>query len=135
MPAARPGSPSATRATTCAGSGARARRTAPTSYSRRPAASGSTWLRCSTTCGRPGDRLGIRRGQLPLDRVEHRLAVGVAALVVAHLPELRRREAVEAALHLSGGQVVRSEEHTSELQSPDHLVCRLLLEKKKTASN
>src|SRR5258708_14084341 len=28
----------------------------------------------------------------------------------------------------------RSEEHTSELQSPDHLVCRLLLEKKKTHS-
>ena len=26
----------------------------------------------------------------------------------------------------------RSEEHTSELQSPGHLVCRLLLEKKKT---
>src|SRR5258708_16335354 len=33
-----------------------------------------------------------------------------------------------------GGQPTcdgRSEEHTSELQSPDHLVCRLLLEKKK----
>src|SRR5258708_19780499 len=29
----------------------------------------------------------------------------------------------------------RSEEHTSELQSPDHLVCRLLLEKKKKKSN
>src|SRR5438552_10679796 len=29
----------------------------------------------------------------------------------------------------------RSEEHTSELQSPDHLVCRLLLEKKKTTKN
>src|SRR5207244_11186721 len=29
----------------------------------------------------------------------------------------------------------RSEEHTSELQSPDHLVCRLLLEKKKTEHN
>src|SRR5258708_23580794 len=29
-------------------------------------------------------------------------------------------------------QIIRSEEHTSELQSPDHLVCRLLLEKKKT---
>src|SRR5207244_7639381 len=29
------------------------------------------------------------------------------------------------------GISVRSEEHTSELQSPDHLVCRLLLEKKK----
>ena len=28
-------------------------------------------------------------------------------------------------------QLKRSEEHTSELQSPDHLVCRLLLEKKK----
>src|SRR5947208_116164 len=28
------------------------------------------------------------------------------------------------------GQKIRSEEHTSELQSPDHLVCRLLLEKK-----
>src|SRR5258708_7763737 len=30
---------------------------------------------------------------------------------------------------------VRSEEHTSELQSPDHLVCRLLLEKKKKNHN
>src|SRR5438552_13658529 len=29
----------------------------------------------------------------------------------------------------------RSEEHTSELQSPDHLVCRLLLEKKKKKKN
>src|SRR5207244_7287470 len=28
-------------------------------------------------------------------------------------------------------EIVRSEEHTSELQSPDHLVCRLLLEKQK----
>src|SRR5258708_17178823 len=30
-----------------------------------------------------------------------------------------------------GASAIRSEEHTSELQSPDHLVCRLLLEKKK----
>src|SRR5258708_23108158 len=30
------------------------------------------------------------------------------------------------------GYLIRSEEHTSELQSPDHLVCRLLLEKKNT---
>src|SRR5258708_28552851 len=29
----------------------------------------------------------------------------------------------------------RSEEHTTELQSPDHLVCRLLLEKKKKKYN
>src|SRR5258708_39703914 len=35
----------------------------------------------------------------------------------------------EDGTDLSGGQW-RSEEHTSELQSPDHLVCRLLLEKK-----
>src|SRR5690348_18128127 len=32
-----------------------------------------------------------------------------------------------------GPSGVRSEEHTSELQSPVHLVCRLLLEKKKTS--
>src|SRR5207244_8088475 len=32
---------------------------------------------------------------------------------------------------LRAAQAQRSEEHTSELQSPDHLVCRLLLEKKK----
>src|SRR5258708_28697842 len=34
-------------------------------------------------------------------------------------------------LSCSGCVSWRSEEHTSELQSPDHLVCRLLLEKKK----
>src|SRR5690348_17585399 len=33
---------------------------------------------------------------------------------------------------LDGLGIGRSEEHTSELQSPVHLVCRLLLEKKKT---
>src|SRR5947208_11080690 len=36
------------------------------------------------------------------------------------------KETAGPLYHLS-----RSEEHTSELQSPDHLVCRLLLEKKK----
>src|SRR5258708_29278960 len=36
--------------------------------------------------------------------------------------------------HRQGGNLLeRSEEHTSELQSPDHLVCRLLLEKKNLA--
>src|SRR5437867_8519682 len=38
-----------------------------------------------------------------------------------------------AVLVLAG--VFRSEEHTSELQSPYDLVCRLLLEKKKTIIN
>src|SRR5437867_5321171 len=42
------------------------------------------------------------------------------------LQERRRRHPVAAPAHL-----VRSEEHTSELQSPYDLVCRLLLEKKK----
>src|SRR5690348_18089692 len=32
-------------------------------------------------------------------------------------------------------RILRSEEHTSELQSPVHLVCRLLLEKKKKKKN
>src|SRR5258708_18602895 len=36
-----------------------------------------------------------------------------------------------AAGRLGDQYRTRSEEHTSELQSPDHLVCRLLLEKKK----
>src|SRR5438552_15125275 len=34
-------------------------------------------------------------------------------------------------VEIQGRIAQRSEEHTSELQSPDHLVCRLLLEKKK----
>src|SRR5258708_28671146 len=36
-----------------------------------------------------------------------------------------------SAQSIACGKDERSEEHTSELQSPDHLVCRLLLEKKK----
>src|SRR5258708_17923057 len=34
----------------------------------------------------------------------------------------------------SGRRLIRSEEHTSELQSPDHLLCRLLREKKNKAA-
>src|SRR5947208_5908955 len=36
---------------------------------------------------------------------------------------------------LLGALALRSEEHTSELQSPDHLVCRLLLEKNSTPTS
>src|SRR5258708_156389 len=39
-------------------------------------------------------------------------------------------ERSRAAILRIGAREERSEEHTSELQSPDHLVCRLLLEKK-----
>src|SRR5207244_8324826 len=44
-----------------------------------------------------------------------------------------RAVAIEAVhvRRLDRHRAERSEEHTSELQSPDHLVCRLLLEKKK----
>src|SRR5258708_14921370 len=42
---------------------------------------------------------------------------------------LRRKCSRRAASLICAAR--RSEEHTSELQSPDHLVCRLLLEKKK----
>src|SRR3712207_243037 len=46
--------------------------------------------------------------------------------------EDRDRLMVTALLHDIGKLVLRSEEHTSELQSRQYLVCRLLLEKKKT---
>src|SRR5258708_32036302 len=52
---------------------------------------------------------------------------GSSAMVmswVARLPDKRDRLRFPTV-------TLRSEEHTSELQSPDHLVCRLLLEKKK----
>src|SRR5574344_542683 len=45
----------------------------------------------------------------------------------ATLHKVKERKNLQFSLHIFS----RSEEHTSELQSPDHLVCRLLLEKKK----
>src|SRR5947208_11416769 len=60
------------------------------------------------------------------------LAMALAALAVGRARA--RRWPAWLALGLSSlllvGGAWRSEEHTSELQSPDHLVCRLLLEKK-----
>src|SRR5258708_22817604 len=77
--------------------------------------------------------------------MEHALADERTALIYA--PEepallmdvayvhLRRSEYKQSLEYLERARRVapdnRSEEHTSELQSPDHLVCRLLLEKKK----
>src|SRR5258708_25680901 len=53
-----------------------------------------------------------------------------------HLPESARVvEARAVRVELVVLPLHRSEEHTSELQSPDHLVCRLLLEKKKITIN
>src|SRR5258708_21304699 len=46
-------------------------------------------------------------------------------------PPAGRRRSLPSRLQVAIGHgAARSEEHTSELQSPDHLVCRLLLEKK-----
>src|SRR5256885_12372086 len=59
------------------------------------------------------------------------LIVG-AAVAVLHRVAAAAPLAARAALALGGLVLVaRSEEHTSELQSPCNLVCRLLLEKKK----
>src|SRR3989449_3003048 len=57
---------------------------------------------------------------------------GDADLAVPRDPAAARQVPQSA---LTGGQDSRSEEHTSELQSRLHLVCRLLLEKKKRKSN
>src|SRR3712207_6866992 len=46
-----------------------------------------------------------------------------------------RKRAIEDGILLETGVPRRSEEHTSELQSRQYLVCRLLLEKKKKENN
>src|SRR2546428_8879549 len=57
--------------------------------------------------------------------------LGMSPQLRQHLADLgRARVAVE--LREGGRDLGRSEEHTSELQSRSDLVCRLLLEKKKT---
>src|SRR3989454_9310341 len=58
------------------------------------------------------------------------VAADVATATSADTKRLARAE----AQRLLGRLHVRSEEHTSELQSPCNLVCRLLLEKKKPAA-
>src|SRR5436305_12064732 len=58
--------------------------------------------------------------------------VGVDLAPAHRLGRRRARQAAGVGAGIGDLQVVRSEEHTSELQSRPHLVCRLLLEKKKT---
>src|SRR5438552_18847927 len=59
-------------------------------------------------------------------------ALPISIVETLRLSGVRLEELLEIThLALVGDLQQRSEEHTSELQSPDHLVCRLLLEKKK----
>src|SRR5438876_5557241 len=60
-----------------------------------------------------------------IDRSRTNLGLETIDVYYVHNPEMQLGAVHLAELHL------RSEEHTSELQSPVHLVCRLLLEKKK----
>src|SRR5207244_12801732 len=54
------------------------------------------------------------------------------ALLILRCPPAARFAAARRSRRSWQPRTARSEEHTSELQSPDHLVCRLLLAKKKT---
>src|SRR3712207_9499126 len=59
------------------------------------------------------------------------IAAGLFVAPAAQTPQL---PSSDTALGLAMVFVLRSEEHTSELQSRQYLVCRLLLEKKKTTT-
>src|SRR5689334_23508950 len=64
---------------------------------------------------------------LPISAIEKT----VAGLLKGNQPKLAAFGLAEGGVALTSLQPGRSEEHTSELQSQFHLVCRLLLEKKK----
>src|SRR5690625_1567411 len=80
---------------------------------------------------------GLDHGQLHIMLVKHDVGPGKGgwALPGGYIgrDENLRDAAARLLLNLTGVRdlYLRSEEHTSELQSRGHLVCRLLLEKKK----
>src|SRR5260221_7382254 len=63
-------------------------------------------------------------------RVEQAEHAGRVQVLVVHVARQRGRDALDHVTH-QRRESLRSEEHTSELQSHSDLVCRLLLEKKK----
>src|SRR5258708_29660071 len=65
--------------------------------------------------------------RLYVPRTTHTMVIDTdSGKVVGDIPGQKNAHGVALA---AGRGYIRSEEHTSELQSPDHLVCRLLLEK------
>ena len=73
---------------------------------------------------------GFDRGGVNIDLLYDEAQIAAEATATYVFPQ-RRLDNVVRDVNLAGG---RSEEHTSELQSHSELVCRLLLEKKKTKS-
>src|SRR2546426_7043680 len=73
----------------------------------------------------------------PLVRVDRPRVGGGEAVHEVRAGRSRRRPEPERPVDVHPGarRLLRSEEHTSELQSPCNLVCRLLLEKKKYSYN
>src|SRR3712207_7403199 len=69
-------------------------------------------------------------GDTQADPARARVAVERTRGPVARHP-VEAPRGLEDARATGAGEAVRSEEHTSELQSRQYLVCRLLLEKKK----
>src|SRR5258708_31571177 len=59
-----------------------------------------------------------------------RSLAGARSLIDAEREARGAEAGLGVGLWAGGVVALRSEEHTSELQSPDHLVCRLLVEKK-----
>src|SRR3712207_8957063 len=82
-----------------------------------------------TTLFRSGDRVLVTgAGPVGLLCADVARARGAAWVVVSDTNDHRLAVAAERGAHQT---INRSEEHTSELQSRQYLVCRLLLEKKK----
>src|SRR5437764_5957273 len=78
-------------------------------------------------------RLITRRGEVAdADGVGFGLHLAAVAEQREDRAELGQLDIIAQIDTGAGAGVYRSEEHTSELQSPMYLVCRLLLEKKKT---
>src|SRR3712207_7891522 len=85
-----------------------------------------------TTLSRSQVRLLQRQRPPPrLTRAE-KLTLAVLTTKLAHLTAGPRSRLDHCVLLCKPATVLRSEEHTSELQSRQYLVCRLLLEKKTT---